>query len=214
MSFRMKDTSVYYLCESGEVRKRANSHRTTYIKLKTALVNAVEALGCKDASVDETMMRLRGVVFPGAVPAGWSKPDKHRLSRPLRLKENEAVRKHFTPDGGYMVERHPQLQEFFTWLGCPTGYRYTQGKTCSGNTCIGNIFAPVGVYWYAARGPLMLRTPDVAKEKADAASEKREVEKGALDWKPPKGLRRILAEEWALMQAKYERAHPEKRGEA
>ena len=201
--------SSYYICASGEVRKRANAYRDAHAVLYKALWAVVHSLGSDKASIDTTRVKLRGVVFAGAAPEGWTKPDKHKLSRPKNLKANAEMLKHFTPSGGGMVERPPSMQVFFDWLACPSGYEYTCGDNHKGWSRIGEGLAPTGLYWYSSETPILLKTPDFEDARRYAAGDGCTVVGDTLNWTPPKGCKPILHEEWALMQAKYERDHPD-----
>lgn len=209
-------SSVFYLCESGEVKKRANAYRRTYIRLKGVLFDVVKSVGSDKSYIDDTMMLISGVKFDGPVPAGWSKPHRRTKDcRPLRTKENAELLKHFTPFGCYCVKAHPELQKFWDWLECPDSYRWksADGKS-SGSRGIGDFFRNLQMYWYAERGPLLLKTPDVAAAKEEAEKEKRIVEGNVLNWQPPKGLRRILPQKWDLMQAEHAARKGEKDGDS
>jgi hypothetical protein len=200
----MQTKSLYYLCESGEVKIKAEEYRDTFIKLKKALWAVVHGLGCEKASFCDDMMLLRGVVFPGTPPAGWTKPSREGLSRPKRNKENAETLKHFTPFGCYELETHQDLLPLWEWLRCPTGYRYIgPGPGVSGSCRIGNLFDPVQAVWYCGKGPICLILPDVEAERREAIDSGRTVVDGVLNWTPPEGLQRILPEKWDLMAAEH-----------
>lgn len=204
-----KDPSSYYLIKSGEVLKRANEYRANYKVLHEELFAYVESLGCCRASVEKCSMKLRGIVFPQSVPVpvpkGWTKPDRHNLSRPKNTKANADALRYFTPSGGYVLQWHPKFQEFYDWLGCPTKYSYTlPGKRVSGTTGIGELVIPVNLYWYNDKSPMMLRVPDMEQAKADADTDGRVLnDPKVLNWKVPKGCKKILVEKWQLMEAEY-----------
>ncbi len=201
----MKDRDQkYYICKSGEVKKRAEEYRKTFLRLKAELWRVVETFGADSASIDDEMMLIRGIAFKGATPQGWTKP-KHGISYPKRGTLGFDARKHFTPSGSYSVEMHKELRPFREWLKCPFGYHYTI-KAGQGFTHIGRLFNRSFVYWYDSSGPIMLELPDVAGAKARALESGETVVDGVLDWVPPKGLKEILPEEWALMAARHKQA--------
>jgi hypothetical protein len=191
----------YYLCQSGTLKRKAEEHRTIHCKLQKALFTAIKPYGSSEADIDTTMMLIRRVKFRGSQPAGWTKRDDRGLSRPLPTKANAAILKYFTPSGCHSVDRHPDLQPFFSWLACPSGYEYTHAKG-TGWTSIS--FHGPSLYWYDRNGPLLLVTPDVAQAKREALAEKQTVVNNVLDWTPPRGAKLILKEEWALMAAVHE----------
>lgn len=198
------ESDHYYLIEGGEVLEHAERYRVTFNRLKDALFEIVTSLGCTEAWLNHDMMLLRKIRFSGSPPEGWTKKDIEGGSRPRKTKSNEAMLRHFTPGGCYMVTVHPELAAFNEWLRCPTGYAYKTDDGGSGATRIGRLSNAVSIYWYHKTGPLLLVTPDVAAAKRYAASKGYIVENDALSWTPPNGLRPILREEWALMKAKYE----------
>lgn len=200
----MFSPASFYICASGEVRKRANAYRAAHRRLYSALFDIVHSLGANEASIESSMMKLRGIAFLKGAPSGWTKPDKHGLSRPMKTKENAEILRHFTPGGCYSVEMHPELRSFFEWLKCPCGYEYKSG-TCEGWTRIGAGFDPVGLFWYTTNGPILLKTPDMAAARKNAADSKQIVTNNVLNWTPPKGCKKVMIEEWKLMQAKHER---------
>lgn len=196
----------YYLCKSGEVKRRAEEHRKAYIKLKSKLWKVVESFGSDSASIDTQMMLIRGIAFKGDAPTGWTK-EKHGVSRPKKGTLPAEVRRFFVPDGGYMVETHKDLVGFLQWLGCPFGYGWKSKEgASSGSSHIGRLFARDRMFWYDEHGPIMLELPDVAGAKARAAEAGHIVDDNVLDWTPPKGLKEIMKEEWDLMAARHERA--------
>lgn len=204
----MRDSpQKYYLVKSGEVRRRAEEYRKTYIRLKANLWKIISSFGCEEASLDVRMMLIRSLRFKKAPPAGWTKPNRWGLSRPKPGTLKPEIRKFFTPSGTYCVETHMELKSFEAWLACPFGYSWKSkdGKS-SGSATIGRLFSDGFVYWYDPEGPIMLELPDVAGAKKRAAERGELVDNNALDWVPPKGLKEILSEEWDLMAAKHERA--------
>jgi hypothetical protein len=204
-----KDPSDYYLIKSGEILERANKYRQDYKVLHEELFAFVESLGCCRASVEKRIMKLRGIVFPPSVPVpvpeGWTKPDKYNLSRPKNTKANANALRYFTPSGGYVLQWHPKFQEFYAWLGCPTKYSYTHpGKGVSGTTGIGELVNPVDLYWYNDKSPMMLKVPDMEQAQDEADTDGRVLDDPkVLEWKVPKGCKKILPEKWKLMEAEY-----------
>jgi hypothetical protein len=204
----MKDcTQKHYLCTSGEVKRHAEEHRHTFIRLREQLWKVVKSFGSDEASICDTMMLIRGIKFKGAPPEGWTKPNRYEGSRPKRGTLPPETMKFFTPGGSYFIETHPELKALNEWLKCPFSYSYQSkdGKTTGRNT-IGRLFSDGFTYWYSSTGPIMLILPDVAAAKARAKEKKEIVDGNVLDWTPPKGLKEILKEEWDLMAAKHRRA--------
>ncbi len=194
---------IHYLCASGEVKKRAEAHRRAFTKLRKALFDVVHSLGATRCRIQDSMLLLQGITFEGEPPTGWTKKDKGGCSRPKPTKANAEILKHFTPSGGYCIETHPDLLDFEKWLGCPMSYEYTQAPTSKGWSTIGRMFADGVLYWYSATGPILAILPDIAAARIYAEEHRQVVVGNVLDWKPPKGLKRILPEEWKLMQAKH-----------
>lgn len=200
----MRDSQQkYYLCKSGEVKRRAEEHRKTFLRLRAELWKVVESFGATAARLDDRMMLIQGIEFKGEPPVGWTKK-KHGVSRPKRgiLGFNE--RKFFTPDGSYSVETHKELRPFGDWLKCPFSYLWNSkdGKS-SGRNHIGRLFSDGFTYWYDPAGPIMLELPDVEAAKKRALERGEIADNNVLDWVPPKGLKEILGEEWGLMAAKH-----------
>ena len=193
----------YYICKSGEVKRRAEEHRKIYLRLKVQLWKVVESFGVTEASICSTMMLIRGLCFKGEPPAGWTKA-KHGISYPKRGTLAPEVRKFFTPSGSYTVETHKEMLPFMTWLNCPFHYTYTT-KDGSGSSTIGRLFSDGFVYWYDPKGLIMLELPDVAAAKKHCTECKEIPDNNMLDWVPPKGLKVIMIEEWNLMSAKHKK---------
>ncbi len=201
----MRDSpQKYYLVKSGEVKRRAEEYRKTYLRLHTQLWKVIGSLGCEKASICRTMMLIRGLCFEGDPPKGWTKP-KHGISYPKRGTLSPDVQKFFQPQTCW-VTLHKDLKPFVDWLDCPFHYtwKFKDGKTSGSNT-LGRLFSDGFVFWYDPKGPIMLELPDVARAKKRAEERGEIVDGNKLDWVPPKGLKEILKEEWNLMQAKHER---------
>lgn len=207
----MKDREQkYYICKSGEVKKQAEKHRKVFIQLVEDLWSVITALGGKEARLCYTMMLIKGIKFEKQPEVGWTKPDKFGLSRPKQGTLQPDLMQYFTPKGSYAVTLHPELKEFKDWLKCPFWYSYkTQGG--SGSITIGRLFADTFVYWYDPKGPILLELPDVARAKREAINNNQTIDNDVLDWKPPKGLKEILIEEWNLMAAKHKKKQKERR---
>lgn len=203
--------SAYYLLTGGEVLDRAQKHRAAHIRLMSELFDFAKKHGGTAASIDKTMMLLRGVVFEGEAPKGWTAPTKKdRLARPRKTKNNEALLKMFTPSGGYWCKPNAELAEFDKWLACPCSIRYTTDGDGWGHMHIGNMFNPIQLAWFDADSPILLATPDVqtAKKEADERGIVPE-DKAVFDWTPPAGCERILIERWKLMEAEHKAAQEE-----
>ena len=202
----MKDCDQkHYLCTSGEVKRRAEEHRRTFIRLKENLWKVVKSLDSDEACINDAMMLIEGIRFKGVyVPDGWTKPDRRMLSRPKRGTLPPETMKFFTPGGSYAIETHPELKAFNDWLKCPFSYSYqSKDGTMTGRNTIGRLFSDGFTYWYSSTGPIMLVLPDVTAAKKRAKEKKEIVDGSVLDWTPPKGLKEILREEWDLMAAKH-----------
>lgn len=193
----------YYLCKSGEVKRRAEEHRATYKRHMDKLWKVVNSFGSDTARIEKRMLLIEGIAFKGEPPKGWTKP-KYGISRPKLGTLKPEVRRCFTPSGSYFVETHKDLKPFQEWLGCPFHYSY-KTKTGSGTSTIGRLFSEGFVYWYSETGPILLELPDVAGAKKEALASGETIDNNVLDWVPPKGLKEILPEEWDLMVAKHKR---------
>jgi hypothetical protein len=145
-------------------------------------------------------MNLTGLVFPkGEVPAGYVKPNRHRVTRPR--KDNKEVSKLFQQDGTVVLFQ--PMQEFRTWLGCPVGYSYHyDGGSVS--RCIGSFLNPIGLYWFDETGPILLQIPDVEFYHKKALEENFSVDGDVLSWRMNnEGAREILKEEWDFIVATH-----------
>lgn len=206
----MRDSDQkYYLCKSGEVKRRAEEYRATYLRLKAKLWEILESFGAEEASICPTMMLIQGIAFKGEPPAGWSKK-KHGVSRPKPGTIAPELRRFFQPNSCW-IELHKDLAPFRDWLACPFHYTYTMKpgnplKITSGSGHLGRLFSDGFVFWYDPAGPIMLELPDVAGAKKRADERGEIVDNHALDWTPPKGLKETLSEEWDLMAAKHKLA--------
>lgn len=197
------DHYTYHICEGGELLQRAEKHREHHNRLSKELFDIVHGLGCEAACIDQKTMKLRSIKFDGAPPKGWTKPDKDRLSRPKKLRANAEMLQHFTPRT-YQVRWHADLAEFFSWLSFPEHYNYRgPDPGCSGSCSVGGLFAEPGLFWFCQDGPILLRLPDIEREKRICEKDGRVIDDNKLDWQKPKGLRDILKEEWDFMTAKY-----------
>lgn len=136
-----------------------------------------------------------------SAPREFKKPGKNGLQSPKKGTEYEAE---------FKRHKRPSVKEFIgEWLGVPYRLSY-EAKDCLGSTCIGHPFYPIGLYWYEAKGPILLVVPDVehyAKQITDEHPDA--VFDGAADqWRLAKeGAREILREEWDLMVAKHKCAN-------
>lgn len=203
--------SAYYLLTGGEVLQRAQKHREAFTRLRNELFDIAKSVGGTKASIDHNMLLLRGVVFDGDAPKGWTTPTKKdRLSRPRKTKNHEEILKRFTPSGSYWCKTHTELAAFDKWLACPCAIEYTTDGDGWGCMHIGNMFNPIQLAWFDIDSPILLVTPDVqAAKKAADESGRIPKNKGAFDWKPPEGCERILLERWKLMEAEHKAAKVE-----
>jgi hypothetical protein len=189
----------YYLCTGKRAYAEANKYRQFHNGKVSALQEVAASIGATNFRYHPEMLLLTHVKLPDdKLTKSWTKP-KGGYSRPKKRRGNEPLLKHFTPSGWYTVEANDGLKEFWDWLGCPDSFDYTEG----GCDCWSSL-GSAGVYWFSADGPLLVRTPDIAAAKAYADMRDYQVTNGKLDWKPPRGLKEILKEEWDLLRAKHE----------
>lgn len=195
----------HYLCNSGEVKKRAEAHRAIFTKLRHDLFDIVASVGATKCHIQDSMMLLQGIIFDDDAPDGWTKNNKKMGSRPKNIEANKEILKHFTPGRSYSIKTHSELAVFLQWLGCPMSYLYSKGEHHSGSHSIGRIFADSILYWYSVDGPILAVLPDVALARKQSVENGEAVVGNVLDWKPCKGLKEIMPEEWDLMKAKHKR---------
>jgi hypothetical protein len=86
----------YYLCQSGEVKRRAEEYRQVNLRLRAKLWDVISSFGAEKASICGTMMLIRGIAFKGAPPKGWTKP-RHGISRPKPGTLSPELRQYFQP---------------------------------------------------------------------------------------------------------------------
>jgi hypothetical protein len=204
----------HYICVAGNVKKHAEAYREAHMRLYGKLITVAKSVGVTSIHYEPSMMLLISLYFKEAPPAGWTKKDKYGRSRPLPTLANKEMLTHFTPGGSHQITTHPELLAFQTWLGCPLSYNYKQGDTCSGWSTIGRLFSDGLLYWYSVTGPIVLVIPDMVAARKYAKENKQIVTDNVLDWKPPKGLKEILPEEWELMAAKHKQAQQKMKAKA
>lgn len=93
-----------------------------------------------------------------------------------------------------------EIKQFFDWLKFPRTYYYStpNGDLCTGRT---TVLGP-RLCWFSVGGPVILKLVDLD------AIRKYELARGStivgdeLDWKPPKGLRKMRLVDWRYLEAK------------
>lgn len=190
--------NVIYLIESGEPLRLVKHHIAEVQRVHKEVCALLAELGTDRASTDPFTGVLTCVVFPGAVPDGWTKPGrKYGTSHP---KKGTAWHKRFQEQVGHPVVS-TSIREAF---GVPTHISYTT-DTGNGFTRIGNSFFPCGFAYPSAEGPFALYVPDVVGHLKEAQAEGKTVtNEDALAWtgKIP-GARRIEPEEWDILVATH-----------
>lgn len=194
---------LYYICEHGEAKAKAEEYRSAYERLRGELFAVAARFGAKEAIICDEMMLLRGIKITGDIPSGWSTPSwLHGCARPKRIKANADILRHFTPHGSYCIEMHRELRPFFDWLAFPRRYAYT---TADGTGWSGIWSGIHGIQpeWFAIDSPVGIALRDLAAIKAKAIANGETPSDSALDWVPPAGMRLSSKEEWDYLKARH-----------
>lgn len=199
--------SIIFLIESGKALDMVKGHIADRIRVHEEIREILMELGVERVSTHPFTGALTGVVFPGDLPEGWTKPDrKHHLSRPKRGTDwarRFAALKGWEPEGISIAKGF----DIPTWTG------YTCKGGGHGGRCIGNPFTPCGWLYLSQDGPFAMWIPDVQAELAAMRADGMEPEKSVAEWKPEiPGCRRIEDEEWDILAAQHKLA--EKRATA
>ncbi len=195
MKFHMK----YLLVESGELFEMAQQFRADYIAKCNEIAEYVKGLGGISYQLG-VGGAIYAVKFPkGEIPEGFKKPAENGHCEPYKRSPFHSEFANF---------RLPNaVERFQAYLGCPLVLRYRYG-TLEGSRCIGHLTEPIGLYWYAEDGPLLLAIPDVGMYASQIRGDREDVvfEEDREKWvMTAAGAREILKEEWDLMAARHKR---------
>jgi len=193
-------SSVIYLIEGGKALQLVKQHIEEVKRVRNDVRLIAEELGIREGQTNNFTGVLISVLFKrGAVPEGWTKPDrKHGASRP---KKGTPMAARFAAQVGYKAPSTVISDE----LGVPLDVSYENGKSIGSRGLGENPFRPCGWLYCSGSGPFALFTPDVVGEvkrlKAAGWTVTGEAANftGVID-----GCRRIESEEWDIVVAQHE----------
>lgn len=194
-------SSVTYLIEGGRALVLVKEHIAEVLRVHAEVGALCKALGVERVSTCRWTGVLETVVFPGAVPEGWTKPSrKYGVSAP---KKGTEWHKRFKEQKGHKNASEVIGGEFRV----PHHISYTTDGG-SGFTRIGNPFFPCGFMYLSADGPYALWVPDVAAEVTAAQAAGKVIQnEDALQWTGViPGARQIHDEEWDILVAQFKLA--------
>lgn len=202
--------SKYYLIESGVLLPVAQKYRQDTIETFNIVREYFLSIGVKSFATG-WHGRPCYAIFEGEIPDGFTKPNKRNGGvYPKNSKAGKPWREAWDA-----LPKKPNAQERLKdVLGCPTWFSAKFPDGSSHGRHIGAFEEPIGLYWYSADSPILLRTPDVKKYlkefKADGKGEPIwDENRNPEHYAPPDGLKEILREEWDLMTARHEAAQNE-----
>lgn len=193
-------SSVIYLIEGGKALQLVKRHLEEVKRVRQEVRLIADELGITEGQTNPFTGVLHSVVFTrGAVPDGWTKPDrKHGVSYP---KKGTPMAARFAAQVGYPDPAKVISDE----LGIPVDVDYTRGNGWHGSRCIGdNPFRPCGWLYCSGEGPFALFAPDVVREVKALTEEGYTVEGVAASFTGViEGCRRIEDEEWDIVVAQH-----------
>jgi hypothetical protein len=194
---KVKDSSIYYVIESGEMLKIAKEYSAYYSSSHLKIMDYIESLGAEKYWIGFDG-KLQGVMFKeGCLRDDFIKPARNGGTRP---KKNSKVFDEFCS-----YSKTSPYKVISNYTKCPTSisYEYDGGSGVRG---IGHTWSPLELAWYSTSGPFLLKIPNVKptidkiKEENEGVVFKNDEDKWVMN---EDGLRQILPEEWDLMVAKY-----------
>lgn len=193
-------SSVIYLIEGGKALQLVKRHIEEVKRVRAEVRLIADELGITEGQTNPFTGVLASVVFKrGAVPEGWTKPDrKHGVSYP---KKGTPMAARFAAQVGY-----PEPAKVISYeLGIPVDVDYSRGNGVQGSKCIGdNPFRPCGWLYCSGEGPFALFAPDVVSEVKALTEKGYTVEGGAASFTGLiDGCRQIEDEEWDIVVAQH-----------
>lgn len=195
----MKTKNVIFMIEGGKALELIKT-RIAERRRVTAQNKAIaDELGIEEARTDRLTGVLSSVVFKGAIPTGWTKPDSRRCSRP---KKGTEWHQRFREQRGY-EDQSTVIAEAF---GIPLSIEF-KSESSHGWRHIGNPLSECGLLYLAPEGPYAMWVPDVPAEVAAIEAEGHAVEEPAKSFKLEfDGCRRIEHEEWEILVLQHKLA--------
>lgn len=193
-------SSVLFLIEGGEPLTLVKRHISEVKRVREEVTALSKEIGVARGSTDRFNGTLLGVVFEGAVPDGWTKPDrKHGLSFP---KKGSSWSARFQEHQRRGFKSPVDVISSSFGVPCSISYRTPSGH---GSTFIGNMLAECGWLYLSESGPFAMWIPDVEAEVKNHTDQGHVVEEPAASFKPLiPGARRIVKEEWDLLVAQHQ----------
>lgn len=196
----MKNDSLYFIIEhsSGDLLLAAEKFRSdyhTWLKETLAYVKTFGAVSFRDAWGSG----IGAVEFgENPVPPEFRKTTKRGIYVPR--KKSKYVEE-------FAMYRRPNVADYLqNFMSMDSSIQWSVKGKSTGCYHVGNWDTPYGLYWYSNPGPILLITPDFVSSIKRLQKDEPGVEitNGVDRWKAPKGCRKILKEEWDLMQAKHD----------
>ena len=189
--------NLIFLIESGRALQLVQHHIAEVLRVNAANRAISEELGITAGTTDPFTGVLLGVVFPGVVPQGWTKPSRNRLSYP---KKGSVWAQRMRDQKGY-DNPSVAIEEAFA---IPTNLEYTNAGGGSGCRAIGHMFKPCGFLYLSKDGPYALYIPDVQAAVREATLRGQDALEPAKSYVPAiEGCRQIDEEEWDLLVAQH-----------
>ncbi len=198
-------SNLIFMIEGGKALELVRQRISEVHRVRTANKAIADELGVTEAATDRFSGVLTSIVFPGAVPVGWTKPDQFGRSRP---KKGTPWHKRFQEQQGHADQSHVISEA----LGIPLTIDYsTEGGT--GRRHIGSLLCECGFVWLSKDGPYAMWIPDVELE-IDASEARGEVvaEPAKTFRAQFDGCRRIEVEEWDILVAQHKLAEKKAAG--
>ena len=189
--------NLIFLIEAGRALQLVQHHIAEVLRVNAANRAICDELGITKGTTDQFTGVLTGVVFPGVVAQGWTKPSRSGCSFP---KKGSEWAQRMRDQKGY-DNPSVAIEEAFA---IPTDLEYTNAGGGNGCRAIGNIFKPCGFLYLSKDGPYALYIPDVQAAVREATARGEDALEPAKSYVPAiEGCRQIDEEEWDLLVAQH-----------
>lgn len=199
--------NIIFMIEGGKALELVKQHIAERRRVLAQNKAIADELGVKEVRVDRETGELRAVVFPGKIPEGWTKPDKHGCCLP---KKGAEWWQRFRQQKGH-PDPSVTIAEAFK---IPMSIEYSSGGG-TGFRHIGSFLHECGFLYMSPDGPYAMWVPDVPGEVAADEARGHTVAEPAKSFKLEfEGCRRIESEEWDLLVAQHKLAKKRAAAEA
>jgi hypothetical protein len=189
--------SIYFMVESGPVLDLAKKVALERVEVNKTLREYAASIGARKIWTSGFDGSLSGVEFEGAVPDGFTKPDRKGVSKP---KKGSKYEQEFA-DLPLPMNDALAIQEL---LNVPFRISYEYKNGGKGSAAIGHPFVEAGFLWLGTDGPFCMYIPDVQAAVSMYEKDGAVVDDHCKNFKAEfEGCRRIHEEEWKLEVAKF-----------